>query len=291
MTIQKKSKPLKKTLTLLTFVVCLVLAIGLAAWLKEPGFNDSQTYVLFILFFAIGLWFTEVIPPFAVGLLIMSFLVFALGNPYFNSAPEKIDKYVNTFSGSIIWLMLGGFFLAVAMTKTKLDEALFKFTIRLSGTKPRNLVIGLMGTTMVASMLMSNTATTAMIIAAVTPLMLKLGKEAGLTKALLLGVPIAATTGGMGTIIGTPPNAIAAGALEHAGTRMDFLSWLAYGIPLALILTAVACFVLIVVFVKNNQPLELDFIHTDNDPLSPELKLQRRVVITVILLPPYLLFP
>lgn len=271
-----------KLKTLLIFLSCLLVAVGLSILLREPGYNDSQVYVLFILFFAIGLWFTEVIPPFAVGLLIMSFLVFALGNPYLNSAPENIERYVTTFSSSIIWLMLGGFFLAVAMTKTKLDEALFRFTIQVSGTKPRNLLIGLMGTTMLASMLMSNTATTAMIIAALTPLLLKLGKEAGLTKALLLGVPIAATVGGMGTIIGTPPNAIAAGALEHAGIRMNFLSWLSYGIPLAFLLTAIACFVLILVFVKNNQPLELDFMHSGDEALSPELKLQRRVVLIVI---------
>ncbi|MBL7903121.1 MAG: SLC13/DASS family transporter [Bacteroidia bacterium] len=275
------SKPLR---SVVVFLLCILVAMILQALFSNPGFSDSQHYVLFLLFFSIALWFTEVIPPFAVGLLIMSFLVFALGNPYFNSAPENIERYVTTFSSSIIWLMLGGFFLAVAMTKTKLDEALFRFTIQLSGTKPRNLLIGLMGTTMVASMLMSNTATTAMIIAAVTPLLLKLGKEAGLTKALLLGVPIAATLGGMGTIIGTPPNAIAAGALEHAGIRMNFLSWLAYGMPLAVVLTAIACLVLIVIFVKNNQPLDLDFIKTNDEPLIPELKLHRRIVLTVIVI-------
>jgi len=120
--------------------------------LREPGFTDSQCYVIFLLFFAIGLWITEAIPAFAVSLFIIAFLVFAMGNEHFNSAPEKIDKYVNTFSSSVIWLMLGGFFLALAMKKTKLDERFFQFAVRISGTNPRSLLFGLMMTTMVSDM-------------------------------------------------------------------------------------------------------------------------------------------
>lgn len=271
---------LKKSL--LTFLLCFAAAIGLSVLVSEPGYTQSQNYVLFLLFFSIGLWFTEVIPPFAVGLFIMAFLVFALGNPHFNTSPMKVEAYVNTFSSSVIWLMLGGFFLAVAMTKTKLDEDLFKFTIRISGNKPRHLVIGLMSTTMIASMLMSNTATTAMVLAAVMPLLNKLGKSAGLTKALLLGVPIAATTGGMGTIIGTPSNAIAAGALEHAGIKMDFLTWMIYGMPIAILLTALACITLILMYVKDNTPLSLEFLQTQKTKSNDTLKLQRKIVLSVI---------
>ena len=179
---------------LMAFLLSMAAAFLLTFLLKDPTFTDSQNYVLFLLFFAIGLWLTEAMPAFAVSLLIIAFLVFALGNPYFNSEPENIDKYAQTFSSSVIWLMLGGFFLASAMTKTKLDLALFKFTLRISGTNPRNLLIGLMTTTMIASMLMSNTATTAMVIAAIMPLLLSLPKDSGFSKALLLGIPIAAAT-------------------------------------------------------------------------------------------------
>ncbi len=233
------------------FLLSLFLALGLTYLIREPEFSDSQVYVLFLFFFSIGLWLTEAMPAFAVSLLIIAFLVFALGNEYFNSAPENIAPYVNTFSSSVIWLMLGGFFLASAMTKTKLDQALFKFTLKISGSNPRNLLIGLMLTTMVASMLMSNTATTAMVIAAIMPLLASLGKNSGFAKALLLGIPIAAATGGMGTIIGTPPNAIAAGALENAGITIDFIEWMKYGVPLTLALTAISCFVLIRMFIKD----------------------------------------
>jgi solute carrier family 13 (sodium-dependent dicarboxylate transporter), member 2/3/5 len=269
---------------LIKFLVSLVLAAGITILIKEPGFTDSQVYVLFLLFFAIGLWLTEAIPAFAVSLFIIAFLVFALGNKYFNSAPEDIAKYVNTFSSSVIWLMLGGFFLAAAMTKTKLDQALFRFTLKISGTNPRNLLIGLMMTTMVASMLMSNTATTAMVLAAVMPLLVSLGKKSGFAKALLLGIPIAAATGGMGTIIGTPPNAIAVGALENEGIIIDFIDWMKYGVPLAFILTAVSCIVLIRIFLKDKTPISLDFLENQSSEMSREALWKRRTVMVIIII-------
>ena len=267
----------------LKFSVSMVLAILLAYFLKQPGFTDSQVYVLFILFFSIGLWLTEAIPAFAVSLLIIAFLVFALGNKNLNSAPEKVDLYVNTFSSSVIWLLLGGFFLASAMTKTKLDAALLRFTIRVSGTNPKKLLIGLMTTTMVASMIMSNTATTAMVIASVTPLIRSLGKNSGVGKALLLGVPIAASTGGMATIIGSPPNAIAVGALESAGIQMDFLTWMLYGLPMALLLTTIACFALIKMYLKDAPSVSLDFFEETSEPTGDSPR-HRRIVVVVLIL-------
>lgn len=265
------------------FLLSLLVAAGITFLMKEPGFTDSQVYVLFLLFFAIGLWLTEAIPAFAVSLFIIAFLVFSLGNGYFNSEPENIDKYAQTFSSSVIWLMLGGFFLAAAMTKTELDQALFRFTLRISGRNSRNLLIGLMLTTMVSSMLMSNTATTAMVVAAIMPLLMSLGRGSGFAKALLLGIPIAAATGGMGTIIGTPPNAIAVGALENAGIAIDFIDWMKYGLPIAFLLTAISCLVLIRMFVKDRAPISLAFLENQRGNTSREFVRQRRIVIGVII--------
>ncbi len=264
------------------FLLSFGIAFGLTWLLKEPEFNDSQVYVFFLLFFALGLWFTEAVPAFAVSIFIIAYLVFMLGNPHLNAAPENIEKYVTTFSSSIIWLMLGGFFMAAAMTKTNLDEALFRFTLKMSGSNPRNLLIGLMLTTMVASMLMSNTATTAMVIASIMPLLNSLGKESPLTKAFLLGVPIAATTGGMGTIIGSPPNLIAIGALENVGIEVSFLDWMIFGLPLAFLLTAICCFVLIRIYIKNTKAISLDFLQVQQPTLSNKDKTERFAVIVII---------
>src|ERR1700750_1026221 len=154
-----------------SFIGVLVVSLGLTLLLIKPVFTDSQVYVLFLLFFSIGLWVTEAIPAFAVSLFILAYLVYTFGNPYLNSAPEKIDKYVNTFSSSVIWLLLGGFFIAAAMQKTGLDRKLLSLTLKISGNKPQRILTAVMFTTWVAAMLMSDSATTSMVVAAMTPLL------------------------------------------------------------------------------------------------------------------------
>ncbi|HCL83349.1 MAG TPA: transporter, partial [Chitinophagaceae bacterium] len=226
----KDFKPGRNTLF---FIGSFITAFILTRLVRDAGFTQSQDYVLFLLFFSIGLWVTEAIPPFATGLLIMAYLVFALGNARFNNNPQDVAKYVQTFSNSIIWLLIGGFFLAEAMTKTGIDVYFFRFSIRLSGKVPKNFLLGIMLTTMIASMILSNSATTSMVIAAVTPLLKKLGKDP-FSKALIVGIPLAASVGGMGTIIGSPTNAIAAGNLENIGSSISFIKWMYFGVPLAI---------------------------------------------------------
>ncbi len=269
--------------SILSFVLSFVVAIGITYLLKEPEFTQSQVYVTFLLFFAIGLWATEAIPAFAVSLFIMSFLVFALGNKNFNSAPEDVSHYVHTFSDSIIWLLLGGFFLAKAMAKTKLDESLLKITLKIAGTNPRNLLIGVMTATMIASMLLSNTATTTMVLAGLMPLLLTLDKNSKVAKALILGIPLASTCGGMATIVGTPANAIAVGVLQNAGINIEFIDWLIYGVPIAIIVNYICCFALIKVYIKDTTPISTAFVDELEKDTSREAALQRKIVIWVII--------
>jgi sodium-dependent dicarboxylate transporter 2/3/5 len=87
----------------------------------------------------------------------------------------------------------------------------------------------------------------------------------------------------MGTIIGTPPNAIAAGALENAGISISFIEWMKFGLPVSLALTAISCFVLIRVFLKDNSPVSLAFLEKQETNSSPEFIRQRRIVIGVII--------
>lgn len=222
------------------FLLSIILAFGLTYFLADAQMNQAQIYVLFLLFLSVGLWITEAVPPFAVGLLIFGFLVFALGNYYQAIDPENatkyVQKYVQTWSNSVIWLMLGGFFMAEAMQKVGLDKTLFRICVKRLGTKPRVVLLGIMLITAIFSMVMSNTATTAMMIAAVLPFIDTLDKGAPFSKALLIGIPGAASLGGIGTIIGSPPNAIAVEALNNHGIPFGFLEWAAIGFPIAMIL-------------------------------------------------------
>ncbi len=247
----------------------------------EVRLSQSQNYVLFLLFFSIGLWLSEAIPPFAVGLLIIAFLFFTLGSARINDDPVAAGKYVQTFSSPIIWLLLGGFFLAEAMTKTGIDVHLFRFALKLSGKMPGNILLGIMLMTMTASMILSNSATTSMVIASVMPLIRNLGKNT-FARALLLGIPIAASVGGMGTIIGSPTNAIAVGVLENNGITVNFLSWMYFGLPLALILTLTGWWLLKKKYISTNSPIEFE-VDTRDLPVGKQLKSQRRIVVVIMI--------
>jgi sodium-dependent dicarboxylate transporter 2/3/5 len=121
-----------------------------------------------------------------------------------------------------------------------------------------------------------------MVIAALMPVLSRLGKGSKATKALVLGIPIAATTGGMGTIIGSPPNAVAAGILAEAGKPIDFLGWMYYGLPLALALTLLAWWVLARRFMKGAAPLAVEDPPA-GETVTPGFRAMRTTVLVIVL--------
>ncbi len=270
------------------FLSSILLALFLTVQLGSSDFSETQNYVMFLLFFSIGLWVTEAIPPFAVGIMIIGFLVFFLGSDYFNAQPESVKKYVNTWSDSVMWLLLGGFFLAEGLKKVGLDSDLFVYTLTRFGSEPTRLLLGLMLATGIISMIMSNTATTAMMLATIAPLIKKLGKSSNYSKALLLGIASAAAIGGMGTIIGSPPNAIAVGSLENLGIKISFTGWMMYGVPMALIILLGFWYVLTRKYPPELKEVDLSFVMDREEETSKsesaqgETKLKKRIVIIVM---------
>ncbi|MGY4676678.1 SLC13 family permease [Pasteurella sp. P03HT] len=248
--------------------------------LSDTSFTRVQNYVLFLLFFAISLWVTEAIPPFSVSILIVGFLVFVMGK---SEAYDAI-QYLQTWSDSVIWLFLGGFFLAEAMKKTKLDLLLLKAVLPKFGNNPVYVLWGLMLVTAMMSMLMSNTATTAMMIATISPLFTRLDKNSNLSKALLLGIPAAASVGGMGTIIGSAPNAIAVGALEKLGHPISFLEWMMVGTPLAFALLFIFWRVLVKKYqVNKTEHLDFSFLQETTSVHSNRVEMLHKTIVLVVL--------
>jgi sodium-dependent dicarboxylate transporter 2/3/5 len=271
------------------FLLSIIFAFGFTYLLVNPELDKAQIYVLFLLFLSIGLWVTEAVPPFTVGLLIFGFLVFGLGNVYSEYDPENaskmVQKYVQTWSNSVIWLMLGGFFMAEAMQKVGLDKSLFKLAISRFGTKPRYVLLGIMLVTAIFSMIMSNTATTAMMIAAVIPFINTLDDDAPFGRAMLIGIPAAASLGGMGTIIGSPPNAIAVDALNSHGFSIGFLEWMMFGFPIAILLVFVIWAALIKKYVPKVATIDLSFLdEMETNSLNRIFIMKRRLVLGVLLL-------
>ncbi len=269
-----------KSRRFLFFCVSILFALLMTILLSDASFTKVQNYVLFLLFFAISLWVTEAIPPFSVSILIVGFLVFVMGK---SEAYDAI-QYLQTWSDSVIWLFLGGFFLAEAMKKNKLDLLLLKAVLPKFGNNPVYVLWGLMLVTAIMSMLMSNTATTAMMIATISPLFTRLNESSNLSKALLLGIPAAASVGGMGTIIGSAPNAIAVGALEKLGHPISFLEWMMVGTPLALILLFIFWRVLVKKY-EINKTESLDFSFLQETPAihSNRVEFLHKIIVLVIL--------
>jgi sodium-dependent dicarboxylate transporter 2/3/5 len=133
-------------------------------------------------------------------------------------------------------------------------------------------------TTMIAAMLMSDSATTTMVIAAITPLLTTLGKS-NISKGLPLGVSLAAALGGMGTIIANSTNPVVAGLINEAGIEFGFLNWIVYGLPVSIILTAICCYVLSRLYFKEADPVSLDFL---KQSASPGTAGQRTIVLIVV---------
>jgi sodium-dependent dicarboxylate transporter 2/3/5 len=229
-------------------VVFTALALAAAAWgwvTLTAGLTPDQRAVAFIFLLAVGLWVTEAVPAFAVGLLIMGYLVTVLGSPWLGGEVPDSSSYLDTWSSPVIWLIMGGFFMAAGLARTGLDRQVFGLALRLAGTRPERVLLAIMLVTALASMFLSNTSTSAIMIGAVLPFVQRAGPNEPFSKALLLSIPLAASVGGMGTIIGSAPNAIAAGVAERFGGGPNFVEWMVYGLPVALALVFIGWRVLL----------------------------------------------
>ena len=273
---RKTSRALLGTLQVTSVkpVVTFVLMLGLAALgafvPTYSGMPDSARATFFILLLAAGLWVSEAIPAFAVGLLVIALEIAILGRPGGVFAKEAGDwtMFVQPWASPIIWLFFGGFVLAEAASKTGLDVWFSSRVLKRFGTQPKFVLLGVMSITFCFSMFISNTATAAMMMAVIAPLASRLDANDRFRKALLLGVPFAANIGGMGTVIGSPPNAIAAGQLAETQT-LHFLDWMFLGLPPALLLIAGIWAFLIIRYPASTQTLEMKAKKNETTPDRP----------------------
>ena len=163
-----------------------------------------------------------------------------------------------TFADPIIILFLGGFFLAAAATKYRLDINLAKVLLKPFGTNPKFVMLGLMVVTALFSMFMSNTATAAMMLAILTPVLALFAPEDRGRAAIALCIPIAANIGGIGTPIGTPPNAIALKAMQDMGLTITFGKWMLFGVPFVIVMLLVGWVILVKMFPTQQKELKLE---------------------------------
>lgn len=271
-----------KTLGCALVALLVTLLPGRVGLEIYDGLTDAGLATLGILIFGALLWVSEAIPSFSVALLIIGLEIAILGQPggVFTKAGDTKawQAFVQPWSSSIMWLFLGGFVLAHACSKTGLDKWLAGLIIGKKEKKPAILLLGIMAVTFFFSMFMSNTATATMMLAVLAPVIASLREGSKLGKVLCLAVPVAANIGGMGTIIGTPPNAIAAGALGEK--NMDFLKWIYLALPPALVIAAVAYGILLL-SLRGTQVEKISIDTSEDKPLTGKETLNRIIVMLV----------
>ena len=241
---------IKPSQAFVNFFISLFIAVFIA-FIPEYDLSKQGVYALFILVFAAGLWITEAIPAFSVALLIIALQILLLGFEGFNfKEGGDWTIYLNQWSNPLVFLFLAGFIMAIAASKTKLDIWIAKKVLFFVGGKPHNIISGLIAITFVLSMFVSNTATAAMMMTVISPILMTIKEDNPFSKAALLAVVIGANLGGMCTIIGTPPNAIAVGFLGEDAP--SFIGWMVLASPAAII-TAIALRQLILKLYPSSQ--------------------------------------
>ena len=231
----------------------------------EPIFTLTQQRVIAIFVFTAMMWILEVIPTWTTSVVAIVSILLTTSNKGlgFLITKENVGALTNykdvmaAFADPVIMLFLGGFVLAFAATKVGLDVQLAKVMLKPFGTNPKTVLLGVLLVIGIFSMFMSNTATAAMMLTFLTPVLATLPKDGGGRISLALAIPIAANIGGMGTPIGTPPNAIALGALQEAGYGITFAGWMLRMVPYVLVMLIFAWFMLMKLYPFKAKSIEL----------------------------------
>ena len=254
------------------FIFSFIVALLISIVPTYTGLSSNGNYMLFILCFSSLLWMTDAIPAFAVSFLIISLEILFLGfdNFNFDSNSKEWQYYLESWSSPLIFLFIAGFILAIAASKTKLDLWLAKKVLFYFGSKPHNILTGLMIITFVLSMFISNTATTAMMMTMLLPILNNMKESNPFQKGILLAIVVSANIGGMGTIIGTPPNAIAVGVLGD--NAPSFVSWMMIALPPAILLVILFRLVILKLYPSNEENINISKIqsvsHFDDSTIS-----------------------
>jgi sodium-dependent dicarboxylate transporter 2/3/5 len=209
----------------------------------------------------ITLWLTEGVPLPVTGLLplVVLPLLHLTGLTRGSPGPLTLGTVATSYANPVIYLFLGSFLLAGGLQKWGIDRRLTLWILtrgKVASGAP-TILFAVMGVTAFISMWVSNTATAAMMLPLGIGILTTLGCKPGVSRfatALMLGIAWAASIGGIGTIIGTPPNGIALGILNTAFAndpsyqRLSFVQWMGFGTPFVVLFLPIAWFLLLRVF-------------------------------------------
>jgi solute carrier family 13 (sodium-dependent dicarboxylate transporter), member 2/3/5 len=267
-----KSKMAGLVLGIIGFVIPLLITF--------PGLSLAGHFAMSIFLLAAVFWMFEAIPIYSTSILVIFFQVILLSSEGFIDysamayTPLPYSNFIATLADPIIILFLGGFVLADASVKYDFDKNMTRLLLRPFGSQTKYIILGLMLVTAVLSAFMSNTATTAMMITVILPIIARMEPGDPARTGIALCIPFAANIGGIATPIGTPPNAVVIAALNNQGLDIAFSSWMMYAAPLAIVMLFIAWQVLLRLYKPATPSIQLK--------LDGNLKKSRNAVILYI---------
>ncbi|MDO5726720.1 MAG: DASS family sodium-coupled anion symporter [Bowdeniella nasicola] len=255
----------------------------------KPEFTAHGLAVTAAIAVLMGVWWmTEAIPLAATALVpLVAFPVLQVSSFSDTSGP---------YASKIIFLFMGGFFLALALQRWNLHRRVALKTVLLIGAKPKQLILGFMVATGFLSMWVSNTATAVMMLPIGLSLLSLMGEmktdadgkiRSNFAIALVLGIAYSASIASLSTLIGTPPNTLLKGYLEtNHGITIDFGTWMLVGVPLAWSFVFIAWWLLTSVIFKpeiDEIPGGRALIREELNKMGPMSRGEKRVGIVFIL--------
>ena len=249
----------------------IVLTITIFLWAVPVSFfgiealTVVQQRVIALFVFAALMWMFEIIPNWTTSLLVILISLLTISNKGLGFfCNPKFGQLVNykdimaAFADPVVMLFLGGFVLAIMAEKYGLDVTMARILLKPFGNKPKTVLLGFLIVIAIFSMFMSNTATAAMMLAFLAPVLAVLPKDDKGRIGLALAIPVAANIGGIGTPIGTPPNATAVKFLAEAGYEVTFMEWSVRMIPFVIIMIFIAWIILQIFFPFKSDKVVLE---------------------------------
>ena len=269
--LERAAKRLNSKFFKLLFAIAATLTIWL---LPADSFGIAnltvvEQRIIGIFVFATLMWIMEAIPAWTTSLIAVVLLLFMVSNSALKPLvseinPDHLLKYediLHCFADPIIMLFIGGFILAIAATKYGLDATIARVLLKPFGTQSRFVMLGFIMVTGLFSMFVSNTATAAMMLAFLAPVLKALPADGKGKIGLALSIPVAANIGGMATPIGTPPNGIVLKYLnDPAGMNMNigFGDWTIFMGPLTILLLFISWIILLKMFPFKQKTINLE---------------------------------